>query len=71
MYESEKTSVSSKFRIEVDSVYALYEFALRGLGVTRLTENLANRGTRKGELVRVLPDWACEPLEFYAVWPDG
>ena len=68
--ENEKASVSCKFRIEVDSVYALNEFAVRGLGVTRLTENFANRGISKGELVRVLPEWDCEPLELHAVWPD-
>ena len=68
--EGKRTSVACKFRIEVDSVHALYEFALLGLGVTRLTENFASRGIRKGELVHVLPEWTCEPLEFHAVWPD-
>ena len=68
--ENEKASVVCKFQIEVDSVYALNEFAVRGLGVTRLTENFANRGISKGELVRVLPEWDCEPLEVHAVWPD-
>ena len=59
-----------KFRIEVDSVYALYELAVRGLGVTRIPDNLANRGIKMGELVRVMPEWSSESLEFYAVWPD-
>ena len=68
--EGESASFACKFRIEVDSVYALYELAVRGLGVTRIPDNLANRGIKMGELVRVMPEWSSESLEFYAVWPD-
>jgi len=66
----ESTSVSCKYRIEVDAAYALNEFALRGLGITPLPENLANRGIRQGTLVRIMPEWSLAPLELHAVWPD-
>lgn len=66
----EIVSIPIKHRIEVDSAFALNEFAIRGLGVTSIPENLANRGIRQGELVRVMPNWSISPLTFYAVWPD-
>ena len=63
-------SVSCKFHIEVDSAFALHEFAIRGLGVTALPENMASKAIDKGELTRVLPDWSFQRLSFQAVWPD-
>jgi len=64
------TSIVCKFRIEVDSAYAMYELAIRGMGLTAIPENLARRGFQHGELVQVIPDWSVKPLKFYAVWPD-
>lgn len=66
----ETASIMSKFRVEVDSAYALSEFSVRGLGLTPLPENLANRGVKQGELVRVMPEWSIAPLQLRAVWPD-
>ena len=68
--DGENVSLATKFSIEVDSVYALSEFAMHGLGLTRLPENLANRGIEQGELIRVMPEWSFAPLEYHAVWPD-
>ncbi len=66
----ENTSVHCHHRIEVDSAQALYEFAIRGLGLTILPDHLAQRGIKQGELVSVLPEWSSKPLEVCAVWPD-
>lgn len=66
----ESVSIPIKIRVEVDSAFALNEFAVRGLGLTSLPENLANRSIKHGELVRVMPEWSIAPLLFYAVWPD-
>jgi len=66
----ETASFACKIHVEVDSVYALSEFAIRGVGITPLPEHLANRGIEQGELIRVLPEWSMPPLEFHAVWPD-
>lgn len=68
--DGESATVAYKFHIEVDSAQALYELAVRGLGLTPLPENLAKRGFRQGELVRVIPEWSSAPLELHAVWPD-
>lgn len=66
----QRTSVICKFRIEVDSANALYELAVRGLGLTALPQNLARRGFEHGELVQILPQWSVRPLAFRAIWPD-
>lgn len=68
--DDEPASITCKFRIEVDSADALYEFAVRGLGMTALPQNLAKRGFQHGELVQILPQWSVRPLAFHAVWPD-
>jgi DNA-binding transcriptional LysR family regulator len=64
------THINCTYQIEVDSAQALYEFAIRSLGVTAIPENLANRGISRGELVHVLPEWSLPSLGLYAMWPD-
>jgi DNA-binding transcriptional LysR family regulator len=68
--DGQSVSVACRHRIEVDSAHALYEFAVRGLGLTAIPETLARRGIEHGELVHVLPEWMVRPLEIYAIWPD-
>lgn len=68
--EGEVASVTGKSHVAVNSADALYEFAVRGLGLTAVPEHLACRGIDRGELVHVLPDWALRPLGLNAVWPD-
>lgn len=65
-----KSSVVGKSQIAVDSVHALYEFVVRGAGLSVLPENLARRGIQRNELIRVLPDWSVSPLQLQALWPD-
>lgn len=62
--------VLGKSNLSVNSASALFEFAVRGLGVTAIPENLARRGFERGELVHVLPDWTMKPLGLFAIWPD-
>lgn len=63
-------SIKGKSHVSVSSADALYEFAVRGLGLTAVPELLARRGIDKGELVHVLPEWSLRPLGLHAVWPD-
>lgn len=62
--------VTGRESISVNTADALYEMAVRGLGVTAIPENLARRGFERGELMHVLPDWTLRGLGFYAVWSD-
>ncbi len=63
-------TVLGRSSLSVNTAEALYAFALRGLGVTAIPEQLARAGIAAGKLVRLLPDWRLRPLGLYAVWPD-
>lgn len=70
--ETGKTEkISGQSQIEVDSVNALYHFALQDVGVTVLTENLAAQGVASGALVRLLPKWRPPDIDLHTVWPDS
>ena len=68
--DGKSVTVTCDHQIEVDSADALYEFAIRGLGLTIIPENIALRGLQRGELVRVMPMWSVSPLGIHAIWPD-
>lgn len=60
--------VTGNSQLEVDSVEALYHFAICNVGATVLPEHLAQRGEAESKLIRLLPEWNLRPLGFYAVW---
>lgn len=68
--KGEVVLITGKSHLSVNSANALYEFSVRGLGLTALPEHLACRGIDRGELVHVLSDWSLQPLGLHIVWPD-
>ncbi|MEM8979770.1 MAG: LysR family transcriptional regulator [Pseudomonadota bacterium] len=66
----QKAKVTGNAQIEVDSIDALYHFAVQNMGVTILPSFLAERGIAAGDLIQLLPDWHLRQLGVYAVWPD-
>lgn len=64
------TKVTGTSQLRVDSVDALYTFAVQNLGATVIPSFLAARGLQTGQLVQLLPEWRLAPLGLYAVWPD-
>ncbi|MEM7469709.1 MAG: LysR family transcriptional regulator [Pseudomonadota bacterium] len=68
--EGEKAVLNWKSNISVSTAEALYECAVRGLGLTTIPEHFARRGLSSGELKHILQDWSPEPLGVYAVWPN-
>ncbi|MCY4333128.1 MAG: LysR family transcriptional regulator [Litoreibacter sp.] len=66
----ETVSITGRSNIKVSAADALYECAVRGLGLSHIPEDLARRGFARGELVHILPDWTLAPLGIYAVWPN-
>ena len=62
--------VTGRSHVSVNSAQALFEFTVRGLGITALPYSMCQEKMEQGELVRLLPDWALVPLGFHAVWPD-
>jgi DNA-binding transcriptional LysR family regulator len=63
-------TVLGKSNISVNTADALFEFAMRGLGLTAIPEHLARRGFERGELVHILPEWTLRPLGLHAIWPN-
>ncbi|WBY00001.1 LysR family transcriptional regulator [Ramlibacter tataouinensis] len=43
--------------------------AIAGLGVARITATFCAPAVAQGRLVRLLPQWTCEPLRIYALLP--
>lgn len=43
--------------------------AKAGLGVARITATFCEQAIASGALVRLLPEWTCEPLRIYALLP--
>ncbi len=68
--DGKTAKVTGTSQLRVDSVDALYTFAVQNLGVTVMPTFLASRGLESGELVALLPEWTLVPLGLYAVWPD-
>lgn len=62
--------IRGQSHLSVDTADSLYEFAVRGLGLTVIPESFARRGIERGELVQVLPGWTLRALGLHALWPD-
>ena len=45
------------------------EAAMAGLGVARITATFCEPAVAQGRLLRLLPQWACEPLKIHALLP--
>jgi DNA-binding transcriptional LysR family regulator len=43
--------------------------AIEGVGVARITSTFCAEALAQGKLVRLLPQWQCEPLRIYALLP--
>lgn len=60
--------IVGRSKLKVNSIHALNELALRGLGITVLPGCLAEQGLESGRLVHVLHEWALQPLGIHALW---
>lgn len=56
-------------RVTTDSLYALRNSALQGLGVALASEWLLKESVASGELLHVLPDWRGDPLPVHITYP--
>lgn len=57
--------------LEVNSLDAMTEFTLEGLGLSTPPTHLVEGYIRDGQLLEVLPDWTVESVPLYAVWPEN
>jgi len=66
--DGKKYEMNLTGNISANSAEAMVQFALNGLGLITAAGWLVEDYLENGRLVRVLPDWEVEPLNFYAVW---
>lgn len=56
-------------RMSTDSLYALRNAALSGLGACLVSAWLVADDIEKGRLLHLVPEWRASPLPFYLVYP--
>lgn len=57
--------------IIADSMDAVCQFAIAGLGLATPPAFLVSDDLQKGSLLEPLPEWQAEPLSVYMVWPPN
>jgi DNA-binding transcriptional LysR family regulator len=60
--------VKMKTHVSVDSVEAMTQLCLHGLGLATPPDYLVSNAITNGELIEVLPEWQVELIPIYAVW---
>lgn len=69
--EGQRQTVVFNSQIEVNSVEAIYQYCLKGLGLAVLSDSQVSNELDTGKLIHVLKDWKVEPLTLSAVWPKN
>ncbi len=69
-FESSGKNQTIKFnnQLTVNSVEAIHQLCLNGLGLAVLAESQVKDDIKRGELQTVLPDWKVKPLPLFALW---
>lgn len=67
--DKQSETIEYRSRISVDSVEAMCQFALQGLGLATPPRHLVEEHLKTGELVEVLSNWRVAPIPLYALWP--
>lgn len=67
----ETLSVAVDGRFKASSGEMLLQGAVAGLGILLGPNWLVREAARRGELVRILPDWSGDPTPLHAVWSAG
>lgn len=58
-------------RIVVDSMDAVCQLAIAGLGLATPPEFLVEKDIQQGYLIEPLPEWQAESIPVYVVWPPN
>lgn len=67
----DRVDVNFKSNASVNSVEAMTEFCINGLGVATPPDFLVESALKNKVLVEPLPEWRVEPIPLYAVWPNN
>lgn len=66
--DKKSRQVKMKTHVSVDSVEAMTQLCLHGLGLATPPDYLVSNAITNGELIEVLPEWRVELIPIYAVW---
>jgi DNA-binding transcriptional LysR family regulator len=69
--EGEKCAINFESNISVNSVEAMTQLCINGLGIATPPDYLIEREIRNNLLIELLPNWQVEPIPLYAVWPNN
>lgn len=69
--EGEKCEISFESNISVNSVEAMTQLCINGLGIATPPDYLIEREIKNNLLIELLPNWQVEPIPLYAVWPNN
>jgi len=66
----EKSDINFESTVSVNSVEAMTQLCISGVGVATPPDFLINNEIENNLLVELLPSWQVEPIPLYAVWPN-
>lgn len=69
--QGEKIEVNSRYIVSVNDARSYLAAAVSGLGIAPLPHFMAVDALAGGQLVRVLPEWTCEPIPLYIIYPPN
>lgn len=68
--ENQKLEITPNYIMSVNDSRTYLNAAITGMGVAQLAPFMAEEAVKRGELLRVLPDWKHESLPVYIVYPQ-
>ncbi|MCJ8319200.1 MAG: LysR family transcriptional regulator [Colwellia sp.] len=69
--DGEKSEISFESNVSVNSVEAMTQLCINGVGVATPPDFLINSELKSNHLVELLPEWQVESIPLYAVWPNN
>lgn len=69
--DGQRLEISGRYKLSVNESNAMIAALLAGLGVGQIAAFTALPLIERGELVHVLPDWTCDTIPLYVVYPPN
>ena len=69
--DGQALEISGRYKLSVNESNAMIAAVLAGLGVGQIAAFTALPLIERGELVQVLPDWTCDAIPLYVVYPPN
>jgi len=66
----EIAEITPNYIVSVNDARSYVNAAISGMGIVQAPRFMVREAVEKGDLVQVLPDWNCEPLPLYIVYPQ-